>query len=539
MIIISINTYSQKNMILYLPFDNNLKDFSEKNNDGVAIGNISYGEDRFGNPCSAAYFKGQEYITIQNSKSLNAINDKFSLTTWFKIEKGSDDYLWLTLVCKGNLPDETNTSPHFRVQVLQTNTQSTVSINSEFTEYDNDYKNHLFIPGKWMFFSLTYDGKNVITYLNGKKTWEFPYLGKLYSNSSPLYIGKDIPGATESFTGYLDELKLFNTDLSEKEINKLFNDKAQNNQTNLKVECPSNITVNTEQGKCGAIVNYLNSYSTNCGTAQTELLKGLKSGSFFNTGNNEVIFKIANNGNLKICRFNIKVNDNEKPKIICPDDYEVLIDSNSFVMDFIEPTVTDNCGIKSLTEMEYNGSFKVEAGGIYHPTFEVIDINGNKSNCTYKVSVKKKKQTVAIPEKEKISKTKIDDNKTELKDSIVYKDKLSFKSKYIIAEIYDDMIEDNDTISVYYNDIEIIHYRMVRKMGNNTIILNLELKKNKKNNIVIKAWNMGDIPPNTVKIDFYETDTPNNKKIPRRAPLFSKILHSKPGISSAIWLNLK
>ena len=82
------------------------------------------------------------------------------------------------------------------------------------------------------------------------------------------------------------------------------------------ISCPSDITVNNDQGECSAYVNYVVSASDNCDYTLT-LLLGLPSGSDFPVGNTVVKYNaIDNSGNTVYCTFNITVNMKDDPYLL-------------------------------------------------------------------------------------------------------------------------------------------------------------------------------------------------------------------------------
>ena len=131
--------YCQK-LIAHYPFDNSTSDISGNKNDGKIFGGVTVTADRFGNPCGALNFNGTDgYIEVPNSISLQSPILSFSATCWFKIENLPllNGIRWLTLICKGNQSLESISNPQYRVQTFQSALQSTISINTDFTEYLN------------------------------------------------------------------------------------------------------------------------------------------------------------------------------------------------------------------------------------------------------------------------------------------------------------------------------------------------------------------------------------------------------------------
>jgi len=124
---------------------------------------------------------------------------------------------------------------------------------------------------------------------------------------------------------------------------------------------------------------------------------------------------------------------------------------------------------------------------------------------------------------------------------VKYMHDLTFASCEVTIEMYDDMKEDHDTVSVYFNGNVIVQRDMLRNKKNGSIIrlLVLDMSK-KKNELVVRAWNTGDVGPNTLRINLYNGDlTGNPKKLKRATPFQEKILHSNPGLSAGIKLRCR
>jgi len=78
--------YSQieVNQLLYYPFNGNTNDLSGNTFNGTSFGGVTYENDRFGNPNSAAYFDGvDDYIEFPNSTQLKP-NLPVSFSFWIK-----------------------------------------------------------------------------------------------------------------------------------------------------------------------------------------------------------------------------------------------------------------------------------------------------------------------------------------------------------------------------------------------------------------------------------------------------------------------
>jgi len=534
------DAFCQK-LIAYYPFDANARDSSGHGNHGEMIGGVEVTADRFGNACGALSFNGTDgYIEVPNSNSLRSPVSALTITCWFKIEVApvSSDKKWLTMLSKGNEPNETDNNPQYRLQVLQTATQSTISISSDFTEFDNNYLNHPFSIGKWSFYAMVYDGTNVRTYFNGREVWIFPYRKSFRANDMPMHIAKDIPGVTEFFCGSLDDLRIYNSALTEKEILQLFNDQsgASFNQV-FTLTCPSNIIVSTESGKCLAQVNYQQPLvNVNCGSANIRLLNGLASGSQFPLGSSVITYLAESSfGKKQVCSFNVIVKDNAAPLIKCPLDTVVILnDEQGKIFSYGMPLAFDNCSIadiKLLSGLPSGSFFPIGKNAL---SFRAADQSGNQSDCSFNVIIRKtqissdtSQAQVKITPKQKVVNT----------DVINYEHQLTFNDCIITVVMYDDAQQDFDTVSIFYNDKLIVDRQMIWLKKNETITRVLVLNPDEKNYLISKAWNTGQISPNTLKIEFYEGNLLKDKKKFKKAkPIQVKILHSKPGGSGAIVL---
>jgi len=387
-----------QNLIAHFPFNNNTNDISGNNNNGKIIGGVTATSDRFDNPCGAFTFNGTDgYIEVPNSNSLQSITQTFSVACWFKIENVPllQGIKWLTLICKGNQSIETNNIPQYRVQTLQSAMQSTISINTDFTEYDNNFSNHSFEFNKWNFYVLVYDGSFVKTYLNSIKIWEYPYNKFFSQNTDPLHIGKDIPGSLEFFCGSLDDLRIYNSPLSDSDITKLFkDDSGLSFDDEFTLTCPSNITTQTDINKCTAIVNYPKPLlNINCGSAILKQISGLTSGSEFPVGISFASFQASSNsGFTKTCTFKIIVNDKELPTINCPNDTILLINDvtkNDIAYSYQLPFASDKCSPVSIQMINGIASGSAFPIGTTQLKFKATDKAANSVECIYNVIVKK------------------------------------------------------------------------------------------------------------------------------------------------------
>ena len=206
--------------------------------------------------------------------------------------------------------------------------------------------------------------------------------------------------------------------------------------------CPSNITVNNDPGKCGAVVTFTPTTSGNCsGITSTQA-----SGSFFPIGTTTVNVSSGSQS----CSFTVKVNDNERPVIesVTATPNVLWSPNHKMVPVAIKIASRDNCGIAeckiiSVTSNEpVNGlgdgdtepdwqivdnthvNLRAERSGrgngrIYTITVQCTDIHQNSSTSTVLVTVPHDQSSKTIEKTDKTDKnndkTKRDDDDKKIK----------------------------------------------------------------------------------------------------------------------------
>ncbi|WP_373493499.1 HYR domain-containing protein, partial [Aquiflexum sp.] len=159
------------------------------------------------------------------------------------------------------------------------------------------------------------------------------------------------------------------------------------------ITCPADISTTVEFGETGKIIIYdLPIASDNCGTPTLIRVSGLASGEVFLLGSTTVIYRATDAaGNTADCSFTVTItesDDNEDPVIIdCPSNITVSNDPDSCdaVVNWTEPTATDNSGTVTLTSNFEPGS--VFPVGTTEVKYTATDGAGNQSTCTFNVTV--------------------------------------------------------------------------------------------------------------------------------------------------------
>ncbi|MBX7242026.1 MAG: HYR domain-containing protein [Bacteroidia bacterium] len=155
------------------------------------------------------------------------------------------------------------------------------------------------------------------------------------------------------------------------------------------LNCPSNISVASDPGQCGAVVNWVTpTASDNCNAVTLTQTSGPSNATFFSTGTSTIAY-IATDaaGNTASCQFTVTVSDNENPVIpACPSNITQSAQNGcSAAVSWTTPTATDNCPGVTITGNYTSGDiFPV---GVTTVTYTTTDVAGNTALCSFNITV--------------------------------------------------------------------------------------------------------------------------------------------------------
>jgi hypothetical protein len=210
-------------LVAYYKFDGDLTDSSGQGNNGVAkgTGDITFKDAKVG---KGAVFNGSNYIEVADSDSLD-LNDGFTFATWIYKEK--QDELQIPIFTKGQSDDFFSHS--YRYLLGYGGSYPSISIVAE-NESDYEEFNSDTVVGtqNWTHIAVTWDGVNVKFYKNGVLTdnKQTEYVDTILHSAQNLVIGMDPVDGTEFFKGVMDELRIYNYALADKDIKALAEAKA-------------------------------------------------------------------------------------------------------------------------------------------------------------------------------------------------------------------------------------------------------------------------------------------------------------------------
>ena len=210
----ALSSRLQRGLVGYWSFDGNANDATKYHNNGI-LHDVTQSEDRYGNANKAYRFSGAGYVEVPHSNVLNMTN-AITMTAWIKPHSWWGNQ-YISVVQKG---DKRNVNYQFQLKLpkyifLCAGCMKVDQLGLELN--------------KWQQVALTYEsGKSLCYYRNGVQLGTFKFVRDLQPNNCSLLIGCDPWIESEYFIGDMDDVRLFNRALSEKEIQELYKAESPN-----------------------------------------------------------------------------------------------------------------------------------------------------------------------------------------------------------------------------------------------------------------------------------------------------------------------
>lgn len=208
-------------LIAHYTFDDcTAKDTSGHRRNGIVRGAPGCVDGPLGKALS---FDGaHDYIAIPRLPH-DPLAAELTVTGWVKARGfGGPGLRWVTILTIGNkgmdapfavvyaVDDQGRFLPHVRLFSVTGQAEVKISEMPAGTE------------GKWLFFAWTYNRGVLKVYQDGSLSSSFNTgITQLASTSSPIDVGRDVPGAVEYLKGVLDDLRIYDYELSPEEIRRL------------------------------------------------------------------------------------------------------------------------------------------------------------------------------------------------------------------------------------------------------------------------------------------------------------------------------
>jgi hypothetical protein len=217
-------------LIAFYPFNNSAADSSGKGNNGT-VHYVTPVADRFGNPNAAYSFDGvRSYISVEDNLYMRLYNTDFTINTWVDLVDYNTSYGCVILGKR--IPGIADEGYTFSINGYSTSDISSVPGLIHFGPGGGSVNNatgtKVVSLNQWHMVSCIYDyaHQKLSIYIDG-------VLDNVSTDIAPpnptvgarVYIGRDDPTSTDNgyfINGDVDDIRMYNRQLSEMEIQKLY-----------------------------------------------------------------------------------------------------------------------------------------------------------------------------------------------------------------------------------------------------------------------------------------------------------------------------
>jgi len=231
-------------LVAYYPFNGNANDESGNGNDGIVNG-AKLTNDRFENINSAYYFDGIDDEIILGSEPFNFINHSYAISVWAKWDIASNS--GTHIFDKQGYP--VNGGGGYRLYTGATGeiifAISTEVFGSGFVEYNT----HI-IPNldTWYHLVANVDVTGSTTVYINSEAKVMDLTEPLIGNAFELKLGRRIDFNGSRFKGIIDDVRIYNRELSQAEIDELYHEGGWPGGNGLVAYYPFNGNANDESG---------------------------------------------------------------------------------------------------------------------------------------------------------------------------------------------------------------------------------------------------------------------------------------------------
>lgn len=190
---------------------NTITDSSSQANHGMLVNSPERIDGVFGKALS---FNGANYVEVADSDSFD-ITDAITVTAW--AYRAGPQTSWRVLVTREK---GTGSEEHFFLGF--SGNDARWFVHTQENAYSDTGIGPTIPAGEWTHMAGTYEGSDVVLYINGKEEFTVPHSGILVDDVNPVIIGAGTNNSgtsfVEYFTGNIDEVAIFNVALSADDI---------------------------------------------------------------------------------------------------------------------------------------------------------------------------------------------------------------------------------------------------------------------------------------------------------------------------------
>ncbi len=220
-----------------------------------------------GEVCRSVMLNGSDYFRVDNN-NFNRIRDDITISAWiYKFNKpGADSYI---LSKGGKYYSPGVTDDGFQ---LYTTTDNRICwrLNGESTAGSFIYSQPaLFNNQEWTYVAVTFKNETdrMFLYINGVVQDSCIYTGVINSNDNTLFLGWDSTNTANGFYGRIDEVRIYNEELNQDQIETIYNYQSSqrnaNGLTRICYDCVPSPSLNFQFDDCGTYADQVADLSGN------------------------------------------------------------------------------------------------------------------------------------------------------------------------------------------------------------------------------------------------------------------------------------
>jgi len=203
-------------LVAYYPLNGTTTDMGPYANNGDAYNGVSFGLDRFGNNSGAAYFDGVDDY-IQANIDMGTFSNDWTISAWFNKKQ---NVTWSGIVSN-------NVGVYSCPLITSINNTNNIGINNSGVNETNVSANiGTSYFDKWVFSTISYSKQNnkitMVVYapdstyrIVAEIPWKLKFTDKIY-------IGRHFSGGMQIHKGAISDVRLYNRNLNETEIDSLY-----------------------------------------------------------------------------------------------------------------------------------------------------------------------------------------------------------------------------------------------------------------------------------------------------------------------------
>lgn len=217
-ILVACTTISQADLVLYLPFDDDTADRSQFENHGSASGDPEFVAGQFGN--ALMFDAVNDHVVVTSHETLD-ITDNITVSVWAKpgANLTAD---WRTLVGKSPASVLGQLTFSYDMRTLNSGVlQFSLNLGGTWQSVNGP----TLVPDTWYHITGTYDGQEMILYVDGEPIGTTQTTGEINVTPDPVCIGNIVSAtgtvSNEYWSGVLDEVLLYNEALTAAQIQQI------------------------------------------------------------------------------------------------------------------------------------------------------------------------------------------------------------------------------------------------------------------------------------------------------------------------------